>query len=163
MVTITDELVSNLKRDEGFRSDIYVDTTRHRTIGYGTKLPLNEEQSDCLDIGQVIHKGGINKEQADCMMRVELKEKAQKIKDKLEKKGIWSKLKQVRKDVMINMCYNLGLFGVLEFTNMISALENGDYKAASHEMLKSKWHEQVGRRAERLARQMRTGSRINYD
>ena len=40
---------------------------------------------------------------------------------------------------------------------MIKALEEGDYKRASQEMLDSRWARQVGQRAEDLARMMEEG------
>lgn len=67
------------------------------------------------------------------------------------------KLNENRQLALIDMCFNIGLQGFLNFTKMISALERGDYEEASNEMINSKWAEQVGERATCLANIIRTG------
>lgn len=69
----------------------------------------------------------------------------------------FNKLDDARKVAMINMCFNLGLKGMLSFKKMISSLQRGDYAEASKEMLDSRWSTQVGQRAQRLASIMQTG------
>lgn len=46
---------------------------------------------------------------------------------------------QVRKDVLVELCFNLGLDGLLGFRNMIKAVFVKDYKTAAAELLDSKW------------------------
>ena len=35
------DVISQLKRDEGFRADVYIDTVGKRTVGYGHNLDAN--------------------------------------------------------------------------------------------------------------------------
>ena len=63
----------------------------------------------------------------------------------------------VRKDVLVDMVFNLGVTRFSKFKRMIAALKDGDYKRAAVEMLDSKWARQVGKRAQELARMMVTG------
>ena len=57
---------------------------------------------------------------------------------------------EVRKGVLIELHFNMGLGNLLGFKKMISALKKRDYKKASAELLNSKWaKEDVG--AERVA------------
>jgi lysozyme len=56
------------------------------------------------------------------------------------------------------MAFNLGIAGLQRFTKFLAALEQKDYETAATEMLDSVWAEQVGRRAQRLAAQMRSGA-----
>jgi lysozyme len=56
-----------------------------------------------------------------------------------------------RKIALSNMAYNLGLPRMKGFQKMLAAISRGDFKAASTEMLDSKWAQQVGDRAKRLA------------
>lgn len=65
-------------------------------------------------------------------------------------------LDDIRQKVVIDMAFNLGVNGVLSFKNMIQALKEKDYDKAAEEMLDSLWAEQVGNRADRLAKMMRT-------
>jgi len=65
---------------------------------------------------------------------------------------------EIRQSVIVDMAFNLGVKGLLEFRNMLTAFENGDYNLAALEMLDSKWASQVGHRATRLAYMMKTGT-----
>lgn len=58
-------------------------------------------------------------------------------------------------EVLLNMAFNLGLGGLLNFKTTLGLLHTGDYAAAAAAMLQSKWAHQVGKRAERLAQQVR--------
>lgn len=66
-------------------------------------------------------------------------------------------LDPVRRAVLVNMGFNLGVGGLLKFTRTLAALEEGDYAKAARLMLDSKWATQVGARARRLAAQMEYG------
>jgi lysozyme len=57
------------------------------------------------------------------------------------------------------MSFNMGLPTLSKFTRTLQAIKNGRYSDAADEMLDSKWARQVGKRAERLSKQMRTGVR----
>ena len=76
----------------------------------------------------------------------------------LEKHLPWSeRLADARLAVLIDMCFNLGMWGLLKFKNTLAAIEAGDYEKASLMMLQSKWAGQVGKRAIRLSTMMKTG------
>lgn len=73
--------------------------------------------------------------------------------------GSWfSTLTFPRKMVIICMSFNIGVSGLRAFQKMIKSLSSGDFSSAADHMLKSKWAEQVGKRAIRLAETMRTGT-----
>jgi lysozyme len=58
---------------------------------------------------------------------------------------------------MIDMCFNLGIGGLLEFKNTLASIQSGDYQKASEQMLQSKWATQVGNRATELSEMMKEG------
>jgi len=131
-------LTAMLKEDEGWRQYVYTDIEGKLTIGWGHNLS---------DIGFTPIIGAFVLEQD---MKYFL--------DMLPKTFNWySNLSDVRKIVIINMCFNLGLKKLQEFHKMIAAIEMQDWKQAAREMLNSKWASQVGERATRLAVIMRTG------
>ena len=66
-------------------------------------------------------------------------------------------LSEVRQRVIIDMVFNLGLPRFAQFRNMIAAIEAEDFVQASNEMMDSRWAQQVGLRASRLAEMMETG------
>jgi len=70
----------------------------------------------------------------------------------------FSALDENRQVALIDMCFNLGIQGLLNFNKMLSALERGDYEDAAKEALNSKWAEQVGERATCLADIIRNGN-----
>lgn len=72
----------------------------------------------------------------------------------------WHALNDARQDVLVNMAYNMGWPKLSGFKRMIAAAAAGDFNAAAHEMLDSKWAPQVGARAARLAQQMKSGVRV---
>lgn len=69
----------------------------------------------------------------------------------------FNKLSNVRRIVLIEMCFNMGLAGLMEFEHMMAAIKTQDWTTAAAEMLASKWATQVGRRARTLAAMMASG------
>ena len=65
-------------------------------------------------------------------------------------------LSEVRQRVVADMIFNLGLSRFKQFKNMIAASEEGDWSEAANQMMDSKWAQQVGLRAARLATMMET-------
>ena len=68
-------------------------------------------------------------------------------------------LDEVRRDVCVDMAFNLGVNGFLKFRKTIGYIDDGKYRTASAEMLRSAWADQVGNRAVRLSEMMATGRR----
>ena len=58
-------------------------------------------------------------------------------------------------EALVNMAFNLGVAGVLKFTQTLAHMQAGRYSSAAAEMLESTWAGQVGARAERLANVVR--------
>jgi lysozyme len=137
-MSITPELLASTKLHEGKRLRAYQDSVGVWTIGYGTnlqELTVDDELAtewlyDALRKAEV-SAGGYP----------------------------WFRthLNQARKDVVVEMIYNLGLSRFDKFAKLKLALSEQKFAAASDEMLASVWAEQVGVRALRLATQMRTG------
>lgn len=86
-----------------------------------------------------------------------LKKKVMELKKKLHNYKWYRNLNAPRRAVCIDMAYNLGVSGLLNFKKTIAFLEAMDFDAASKEMLDSCWASQVGSRALRNARIMREG------
>lgn len=66
----------------------------------------------------------------------------------------YDSLSDVRKSVLIDMCFNLGITRFMQFKNFLAAVESGEFVTASAEMLDSRWANQVGQRAQRLSKMM---------
>ena len=57
--------------------------------------------------------------------------------------------------ILVEMCFQLGEFGVSKFKKMLAALEKKDYEDAGWEMKDSKWNQQTPNRCEELSYRMR--------
>jgi lysozyme len=62
-----------------------------------------------------------------------------------------------RRAVLVNMAFNLGRARLAAFQRFREAVAAGAWEQAAAEMLDSRWADQVGARAKRLAQQMREG------
>lgn len=134
---MTPNIYTQLIRDESFRPRPYRDSLGHWTVGYGWSLetgpPLSEETA-----------------------RIILNEHVGMIVTDLHSRMPWTKqLSEPRFGVLVNMVFNLGIYGLMSFKRMLTALQAEDYENTAAEMLNSRWNRQVGARAARLARQMR--------
>lgn len=69
----------------------------------------------------------------------------------------WKKHNEARQNVLIELVFNIGISRTLKFRKMLEALDRLDYVRAADEMKDSLWYRQVGKRAETLCQQMRTG------
>lgn len=69
----------------------------------------------------------------------------------------FNRLDDVRQLALLSMVFNLGIGGLLRFTQMLSALSCKDYNRAAAEALNSHWATQVGKRATDTAAMFRTG------
>lgn len=63
----------------------------------------------------------------------------------------------VRRTVLLDMAFNLGVPGLLKFKRTLALIQQGQWHDASVAMLQSEWADQVGARSLRLAEMMRTG------
>lgn len=134
-------IIEQLDLHEGFRKFPYKDTEGYLTIGYGWNLDVNGLPEDiCEEL---------------------LRRKVNEIYDELSEYEWFCNLDVIRKKVLLDMGYNLGINGLMSFKNMIQCLKDEEYIAAANAMKNSKWHHQVGTRAERLEEMMKTGE--DYD
>lgn len=125
-----------LRLHEGLRLKPYEDTTGHLTIGYGRNLDSN----------------GISEEEAEYLFNNDVN----RVDAELTQTFEWyNSLSVVRKAVIIDMTFNLGIRGLSRFKKTISYIESKEYEKASIEMLDSLWAKQVGRRAIKLSQMMK--------
>lgn len=126
-----------VKEGEGLRLRMYKCTSDKWTIGWGHNIEDN----------------GIPEVIADALLEYDL----DSVCVRLESQDFWSSLCAARQAVLVDMCFNLGWPRLSGFRKMLGYVRLADYQAASREMLDSKWARQVGGRAEKLAKIMRTG------
>lgn len=117
---------------EGFSPSIYTDKTEHPTIGYGHNLSVYSYE------GKRITKAygfltDILKENYKALLSY----------------GWYKNLDAMRRMVILDLSYNLGLSGLLKFKQFIKAIEDKNYALAVEGLQKSPYFNQVKKRASR--------------
>ena len=129
-------LLDKIKEHEGFKSSVYQCTEGYDTIGYGfaiKDLEIDEDMAEKILIRKIA--------------QLELK---------INNKFDWyHSAPEEAKEVVINMCYQLGISGFSKFKKTIYLLETEQYEEASVEMLDSLWAKQTPRRAKELSEVIR--------
>lgn len=132
------KLKSLLIQHESCKLFPYTDTTGHLTIGVGR----------CLDTR------GISQNEALYLLDDDIIYFTGKLNFYLP---CWADLNEARQIALIDMSFNIGIQGLLNFKDMLAALNVHNYEQAAEDMLNSEWKKQVGERAFTLASIMKTG------
>lgn len=132
------KLFEVIEEGEGRERLPYKDTVGKLTIGVGFNLD---------DVG-------LYDEEIDFILQNRVNKKYKEVEDAFGDKW-FNDLSDVRKVVVLDMVYNLGITKFRRFAKTIAYIQEGDFESASKEMLDSKWADQVGRRARKLSRMMR--------
>ena len=133
-----DILKAQLKIDEGVKNKLYRDSVGKWTIGCGHN----------------IDDKGLPPQVIDLLLEMDMDDAevtAKKLFPSFES------LSDERKAVLTNMAFNLGEERLGAFRKFRRAILEENWDQAATEMLCSQWADQVGQRAVRLAKQMRTG------
>lgn len=130
-------LRNHLLAHEGVRSKPYKDSVGILTIGVGRNLEAV----------------GLRPDEIEYLLQNDIKE-AETLAKKLVPK--WEALDPVRRAIVTEMCFNLG-GRFAEFKNTLKAINARRWTEAGNHMMDSKWAEQVGVRALKMAYSMRTG------
>ena len=134
-----DELVNDLKSDEGWRPSAYQDHLGFWTLGWGFLVDERKGGEIPVHIAEqwlaylVSNKWGL-----------------------LTAKHLW--ILDQPEDVqraLGNMSYQMGVGGVGKFKKMLSALQSGNRELAAKEALDSRWAIQTPERAKRVTDLMR--------
>jgi lysozyme len=135
-------LEQRLIEHEGIKKSAYNDSRGYLTIGIG--FLIDPKMNAGLSI-------------EECMMI--LRSRILNLERQLSQYPWFNIQDQVRKGVLIEMAYNLGVNGLLGFKNMIAALGDRQVGTAAVEMGKSLWATQIGQaRLKDMQGRMREGS-----
>lgn len=143
-----EKLIAQLTVSEGRRNAAYLDSVGILSIGIGHNC-VAKPVAGVTKVGD-----RISDELLEELFDADVNEAILNLDNYLP---WWSALDDVRQNVMIDMCFNMGIGTLRTFVNTLRAIEQGEYKAAAAGMRKSLWAKQVGKRAEHLAKMMETG------
>jgi len=142
------KLKSQIEFEEGRRLKAYSCTQGHKTIGVGHNLDVKPTFN-----GQRI-PDVISEQLCDLIFDKDINDITTQLNNNWPNN---TKLDDARRDAVLNMCFQLGINGVLKFKLMLNALERGDWVAAKAHALDSTWAIQTHARALRVANQLLTG------
>jgi lysozyme len=140
-----DRLLESVKKHEGYRNKVYLDTLNKRTIGVG-HLCVEDFWEDDKEYEESF------------LMEILEKDLSEAIKgaNELMAKNGCMDMNEKAHEIIIEMIFQLGKTGVSKFKNMWKALSELNYVGASYEMLDSRWAKQTPNRAKGMADTMKS-------
>lgn len=128
------KIKSSLKKHEGKRNLPYQDSLGVWTVGYGHNMnvPLSDRAIELI-LEDDIHEAVYQLDNAW---------------------PEWRDYPEAIQDIVVELCFNMGIGSLVQFENMRNAMNNGDWEEASSQLLDSRYADQVGQRAETLAERM---------
>jgi len=138
-----DKLLESVKKHEGYKNHVYLDTLGKRTVGVG-HLCVEDFWEDGKEYEEDFLMDILKKDLQQAIRQADLKCEGLKINDDA-------------KIIIIEMIFQLGGTGVSKFRKMWQALQQDppDYAEASAQMLDSRWAKQTPNRAQEMAKHMK--------
>lgn len=137
-MTKNSPLVSMLIRHEGFVETPYQDSLGIWTVGVGRNLSRPMADHEIMYL--------LQSDIATC-------------EDELSRNLPWfDELDQVRRDCMIDLCFNMGYPRLSKFTKALAAMAEGNWDRAAYEFMDSRWSRQVKTRAVDICNMIKTGT-----
>ena len=130
------KLIDSIKKHEGYVGIVYKDSLGIDTIGYGFAIKDLELDKDICDII--------------------LERKLHALTDRINNKCHWYMYMPPEiQDIVVELCYQMGVYGFSCFKKTISYLQDKKFEKASVEMLDSRWADQTPNRAKELSNRVR--------
>jgi len=138
-----DKLLESVKKHEGYRNKVYLDTLNKRTVGVG-HLCVEDFWEDDKEYDEDFLMGILEKDLQSAIDQADDMCKNLTISDDA-------------KIIIIEMIFQLGGNGVSKFRKMWQALQQDppDYAEASVQMLDSRWAKQTPNRAQEMSDHMK--------
>lgn len=133
-------LEERIMRHEGFCSFPKIDVPPMFCVGFGHDITEQSAKND--------YPNGISTEDAIKLLDEDISAAKLAVARELP----WTLgLSEIKQEVLVEMCFQMGINGLLQFKNMLSCARDGDDSGVVKSMLASKWHTQTPARCEELA------------
>jgi GH24 family phage-related lysozyme (muramidase) len=132
-----------IKKHEGFRNTVYLDSLGKATIGYGHLLTEDDDFEEGIQY---------DKSLLEVLFDKDFNRSAYNAEQLLE--GI--DICDIAREIIVEMVFQLGIGGVSKFKKMFEALRKKDYNEVAEQMLDSQWRVQTPKRCEELSSLMRS-------
>ena len=140
-----DRLLESVKKHEGYRNKVYLDTLGKRTVGVG-HLCVEDFWEDDKEYEEKFLMTILEHDLSDAIKGAN---------DLMAENGCMD-MNEKAHEIIIEMVFQLGKTGVSKFKNMWKALSGLQYSAAADQMLDSRWAKQTPNRANGMADIMRS-------
>jgi|ERR1017187_1274141 lysozyme len=120
------DLINTIKVHEGTNRFVYLDSKGFQTIGIGRCI---DKRCD----------NGLSDDEINYLLTNDIK----KCIDHLKDKTFFINQDEIRKEVLIELVFNMGLSHLEEFKNFLNAFENKHYNVAVIELSISLWAKEV--------------------
>jgi lysozyme len=148
-------LKESIKKHEGYRDTPYRDHLGFWTVGYG-HLIHHQSNPGHQTIGALLDYLS-NKEGHEQLLDRDIERSINGASTYLMSAKAWQELSDTRKEVLIEMAFQLGTGGLHKFRKLREAIIVKDWERAKKEMLDSTWAKQTPKRANSLADRMLKG------
>ena len=138
-----DRLLESVKKHEGYRNKVYLDTLGKRTVGVG-HLCVEDFWEDDKEYEEKFLM---------TILEHDLQSAIKGAKDLMQEHGCMD-IDELAEEIIIEMVFQLGKTGVSKFRNMWKHLSALEYASAASEMLDSRWAKQTPNRAQGMSAQM---------
>ena len=138
-------LLESVKKHEGYRNKVYLDTLGKRTVGVG-HLCVEDFWEDDKEYEEKFLM---------TILEHDLSSAIKGANDLMAENGCMD-MNEKAHEIIIEMVFQLGKTGVSKFKNMWKALSGLEYSAAADQMLDSRWAKQTPNRANGMADVMRS-------
>lgn len=144
-----------LEIDEGYRAKPYIDSEGYPTGGIGIKLGPKG-----ASLG--MYQFTIPLNVAKLWALTHAQDMEAKLSSSNALQSVWEALEQPRKDALVNMAFQLGFDGLMNFKKMLAAVRAGNWQEATRQGKDSKWYGQTKDRASRVLATLENGNYIAY-
>ena len=145
-----ERLTAVLKRDEGCNLEKHeVAGIDHIGVGFNLEVEWDDELLFYLGVEDEDDIEVITQEQADYILSHEIASYTDYCKELYGE--AWDIMSPLRREIVVNVCFNVGKAGIRKFRKMNNAIRAGDWGEASGQMLDSKAARQTGERYSRLS------------
>ena len=138
-----DRLLASVKKHEGYRNKVYLDTLGKRTVGVG-HLCVEDFWEDDKEYEEKFLM---------TILEHDLQSAIKGAKELMSENGC-NDIDEIAEELIIEMVFQLGKTGVSKFRNMWKHLSALEYSSAASEMLDSRWAKQTPNRAKNMSAQM---------
>ena len=138
-----DRLLASVKKHEGYRNKVYLDTLGTRTVGVG-HLCVEDFWEDDKEYEEKFLM---------TILEHDLQSAIKGAKELMSENGC-NDIDEIAEELIIEMVFQLGKTGVSKFRNMWKHLSALEYSSAASEMLDSRWAKQTPNRAKNMSAQM---------